>query len=66
MTTLPRYAVPFLVLSLAACGGSDATPETDGAPAENAVAEGSTEFTVAITEPTGGAEVDGPNITVRL
>ena len=66
MTTLPRYAVPFLALSLAACGGSDATPETDGTPAESAVTAASPEFTVSIIEPMDGAEVDGPNITVRL
>lgn len=58
-----------LMLSLASllaigCGGSDA--ETD----ENAESETAPlampTFRVTITEPTDGAVVDGPNVTVRL
>jgi len=53
MTTLPRFAVLFLTTSVAACGPSDAPPEAAG-------------FTVTITEPVDGAEVEGPDLTVRL
>ena len=60
MTTLSRYAGVCLCLSLAACGSADEPPAAKETPPAEAA------FTVSITEPTAGAEVDGPNLTVRL
>jgi hypothetical protein len=60
MTTLPRYAFACLTVSLTACGPADEPPLAEEMPAAEAA------FTVSISEPTGGAEIDGPDLTVRL
>ena len=60
MTTLPRYAVVCLSVSLAACGSADEPPAAEETPPVEAA------FTVSISAPTGGAEIDGPDLTVRL
>jgi hypothetical protein len=60
MTTLPRYACVCLAVFLASCGGTDEPQAAEEAPAAEPA------FTVSITEPTEGAEVDGPDLTVRL
>ena len=60
MTTLPRFAVACLVPMLAACGNADAPPAAEETPAAAPA------FTVSITEPAEGAEVEGPDLTVRL
>lgn len=60
MTTLSRYAVVCISMSFAACAPSDAPPAGEDAPP----AEPS--FTVSITDPADGAEIDGPSVTVSL
>ena len=60
MTTLPRYTVLCMAASLTACGYADEPPAAEEtSPAEAA-------FTVSISEPAEGVQIDGPDLTVRL